>query len=944
MKRTKKVLLLLLSCALLVAMSFVMAACSKKGNEGGSGEQGSGEQTTYTVTLQTAGGMLMSEMEVYIYADDSLSDLIQYGSTNEDGQANFSLAKSDKYAIVLSKIPKGYDVAESYPMDGEKTTITLTSSLISDGDLSTATLGVGDVMYDFTVTIPSGEKVTLSEVLKEKKMVLLNFWYTTCTWCLEEFPYMEEAYQMYKDDIEIIALNPFENNAAVQPFQTTNNLSFIMTECPASWSSVFGISGYPTSIVVDKYGVICLLESGGITSLRPFTSTFEYFTAEDYQQKIFTEGIGELVTRIKPDVTMPSSEKIGKAINSGKINVTYRPETEDADAEYMWPFVIDKKKGKKCIKASNAGIDDSYAIIYADIEVKKGQAIGFDYLVSSESYSDILYVIVNDEDIYQISGVSEKEKWVSCYPCVAEETGTYELALCFMKDSSGNEGDDTVYVTNMRVVDADDIDVATYLPRKAATTEDGFKYDYVDIKYNKKDGYYHVGSANGPLLLANLMGSTDFSEEESVFDIVYESEYTTESGDNLYDSMLNYFTLASNSSLNGICTVDKGLAKFLQRVATVAGFDGDKNEWLKICEYYKTYGTNGSQLEDPIKGLTKTSAYTAKLGKNIKTNSFYYNRVIVPRGLFAKFVPTKSGVYRITSHVDNQHGVEGWIFDKDLNQLYVYEHDERMYEDDINVSMVYYMEKGVPYYINIAFWDLYEVGTIPYDIEYVASSYELFRACSPGYFTYDTDATGEAMYDVISGGIDVILKNGKYYEDLGKDKNGKQLYGSLIYADFSSITSIFDAPIATQTVKNSKGKTVTIKGLIDKGAFDFTKNETDQEVLAYMAMNDNDVAKTDAYLKELWGDEYDANAESYQLEDVYNGIYHGKGKDYTKQIKKFLKKMDTSNTEKKGCVVVTKELAEILQMLMDKFTFEEVENSWIKLCFYYDYLGPDKNK
>jgi ethanolamine transporter len=33
-------------------------------------------------------------------------------------------------------------------------------------------------------------------------------------------------------------------------------------------------------------------------------------------------------------------------------------------------------------------------------------------------------------------------------------------------------------------------------------------------------------------------------------------------------------------------------------------------------------------------------------------------------------------------------------------------------------------------------------------------------------------------------------------------------------------------------------------------------------------------------------------------------------------------------------------LAQLLQMLMDKFTFAGVENSWTKLCYYYDHLGP----
>ena len=43
-----------------------------------------------------------------------------------------------------------------------------------------------------------------------------------------------------------------------------------------------------------------------------------------------------------------------------------------------------------------------------------------------------------------------------------------------------------------------------------------------------------------------------------------------------------------------------------------------------------------------------------------------------------------------------------------------------------------------------------------------------------------------------------------------------------------------------------------------------------------------------------------------------------------------------------GCVVVDEHLAEILQKIMDKYTFENVDDSWIKMCYYYNYLGPNK--
>ena len=929
-------------------MLFTLAACNTEetpdpteGTQGSTAEKGS-----YTVQLQSAGGMALENVDVYVYADNTQKDLVDYGKTDANGKVSFNIAKNDNYAIVLSGVAKGYDVKEYYTFAGGRADIKLTSSVVKDENLAGATLGLGDIMYDFTVTTPNGDKVTLSEMLQEKKMVLLNFWFSTCGPCANEFPYMEEAYQMYQDKVGVIAVDPLEESAVVGGYQSSMGLTFPMAACPAAWSTTFGVTGYPTSVIIDRYGMICLIEVGGLTSLRPFTSIFEHFSADDYSQKLFNS-LDELVTNVKPTYEMDSSENIGAVLNKGDIEVTYRPETEGADAEYAWPFIATEKDGESCLKASNQQIDGSYAILYADVTLKAGQAIGFDYLVSSEKSADILYVIVDDKPIYQISGVSEPEEWKSCYPWVAQADGTYEVALCYIKDDSTSEGDDTVYIKNMRAVDAKNIDIETFIPREAATSVDGFEYNYVTVVLNEKDGYYHVGTKDGPLLLADLMNYTQFNEEQTIWDIAYSG-----AAEEYYEQMVNYFSLASNSALNGVCTVNYELGEFLKNIAKVAGFDSeDENEWLKICKYYQVYGSGDAQLEDPVKGLAPFSAYTATAGKNVATNYFYYDRIIMPRGLLAKFVPTKSGVYRITSRSESQEGVDGWIFDENRNELLVYEQDERLFNESGEVSMVFYMEAGKAYYIDIAFWDPYEVGYIYYDIEYVASTLNHFRLASPGYFTYDTNATGDAMYHLIAGGIKPVLgADGKYYEDLGKDANGKQKYGGMLYADFTGLTAVFDTPIATvpaydengKPVYDANGNPVMVKGMIDKGGFDFSKTEEDLYVLAILDKYDGDEEQADAYLRELWGEDYEEYAKLYQLEDVFAGRYHGKGKDYTAEMRAYLDQMITSGPEElRGCVPMTERLAELLQLLMDKYTFENVDHAWTKLCYYYDYLGPE---
>ena len=923
--KSKKLLFIIISIVLVLAIvaAIVVPMLTSNSNDGDDTSDRPNGDTLYTVNIKSNGGMPLSNLDVYIYADDTLGDIVDYTKTNDNGTATFNLDKNSNYAIVISPVPKGYLAEKSYKFDGTKKDIVISSSLFTDADISSATLELGDVMYDFTVMKPDGTEIKLSEVLKTKKLVVLNFWYTTCSWCLEEFPLMQELYKDYSDDIEIIALNPMEDNNAVDSFQKQYGYTFPMAACPASWANTFSVQGYPTSIFIDQYGVICVVESGAITSKRPWVCAFDHFTADDYKQKLCKNGIGDLVTQIKPTFEMPKSEEIANAINSGTINVTYNPETEDENAEFIWPFVIGEKSGRSCVYASNKTIDGSYAILYANVELKAGQAVGFDYLVSSELGCDIMYVIVNDEDVFQISGVSSPEKWQSCYPCVADKDGTYEVAFCYLKDESGADGDDTVYIDNMRVVDKSQIDTATYLPRYAATANENDEYSYVNVVFNKNDGYYHVGSENGPLLLADLMGYTPFNEEESVQTLVMNGD-ADEKGVSLYDKkedkglgMVTYFSYASNAKINGVCTVNKELAEMLKQVARVAGFEDDDNEWLKMCKYYQAYGPGATQLADPIKGLAPFCAFKTTLGKNVATNNFYYDRVIMPRGLLSEFVPTKSGVYRFTSKSDYKDGIDAWIFNKDCEVIYTYEHDEKLYTDPNNCSMVYYMEAGKPYYINMAFWDVYATGTINYDVEYIGASHKLFRLCAPGYFTYDTDATGSAMYDVIAGGIEPVVKDGKYYDS--KD-------GSAIYADFTGLTTVFNNSITE---------------MIEMGGFDFSKSETDGEILAYLKQNNNDTEKTDEYLKKLWGEEYDANAEIYQIDDIFAGRYHGNGDDRTEDIKKYLGKIIKSGDELNGCVVVDEELAEILQELMDKYTFEDVENSWLKLCYYYDYLGAN---
>lgn len=147
--------------------------------------------------------------------------------------------------------------------------------------------GLGGKMTEMTFNTTDGQTVKLSQLLKEKKLVVLNFWFENCSWCMKEFPVMEVAYHRFREDVEILALNPVDTPEDIRTFSQKSGLSFPMASCPPSWMVEMGIRGYPTSVFIDRDGVVCLIHSGAITDTEVFYTLFETFTADDYERKVY---------------------------------------------------------------------------------------------------------------------------------------------------------------------------------------------------------------------------------------------------------------------------------------------------------------------------------------------------------------------------------------------------------------------------------------------------------------------------------------------------------------------------------------------------------------------------------------------------------------------------------------------------------------------------------
>lgn len=183
-------------------------------------------------------------------------------------------------------LPGGTKPAPTEPSTTASTAPTTTATTVPQ---IAEQLSLGSTMPDFTITDVYGESYTLYELLSEKQMVMLNFWFIECPYCVIEFPHINEAYLQYQDQIALLAVSPYDSAAAIKAFTYTQGLDFPTLQDQVGLARAFRVNSYPTTVIIDRYGVVCLVQIGAVPDTQLFLNVFAYFTAEDYETQLFSD-------------------------------------------------------------------------------------------------------------------------------------------------------------------------------------------------------------------------------------------------------------------------------------------------------------------------------------------------------------------------------------------------------------------------------------------------------------------------------------------------------------------------------------------------------------------------------------------------------------------------------------------------------------------------------
>lgn len=879
MTKRLKVLLIALLAVCCVACLGLAAAC---GNGGQNTEypdyiapEENDDDTTdgavkYTVRTASAGGLTLNDIRVSAMKG---GEVVRTG-ISQGGIIEFTLDAGD-YDLVIDEgsLPEGYyvpaDAQYKITEENPETTISIPSAVISTTALSGTSYSIGDVMYDFKVYDCDGNSLVLSTLLQSKKAVILNFFYKDCNPCKTEFPAIQSAYSDYSDDISIIALDKRDTVNQIFGFRDTlaaeKGIEFTFNFCydSAGMHTLFGITAWPTTVLIDRYGVIVHINSGSIPSDTTWRGYISKLVADDYTQSLSSSNDGEKEdgSLVPPpeDYEMPASSQISAAIGALPGGGYYEAETNENDAELSWPWMISSDDDGSYLYASNASVNNTYAIFYMrEITLEQDDILYIDYNVCTET-DDILYIILNGtEEVASIGGDSGGWKSLALY--TAGRKTTLELGFVYIKDYADSVEGEIVAIKNVRVQSAADLTEPTDVKREltyftSGSSDTAQKYDVYTETVLGSDGYYHVknsdGSAGEIVLVDLLYGSAwsiiHLGSKTSVNDELityYNSPFYIDffnweantsdlkiiwNGTDYTSFVIDlfYFQMYSDNQLLPVNEqIKQVLIDFTKEFADRYGVTWYEDQWKEFCYYYQHYGNAHAEGEkcfaeiDPISGMAFFNSLKLEEGVTTVTVEREVD-LIAYAGTMLEFVPTETGVYLIQSLAPetSTYDPTATLYDANGNSLdystivYTYDFLSGGYGD--NFQMYYYFEAGQTYYLRISV-GLSTAGSCDVSVEYIAETVELLVICSdhvqPGIWdaSVNEDDTVDYNNTTYAVSVSVTLHTDGYYHAITDDYD----IGSLIYVDFIHPSLIYSY---------TDGSSMSLLGMIqDAKLFDFT--------------------------------------------------------------------------------------------------------------------------
>jgi thiol-disulfide isomerase/thioredoxin len=117
---------------------------------------------------------------------------------------------------------------------------------------------------NFTARTFSKDPISLQELIEKNNIILLDFWYNSCTPCQLAMPKLEALYKKYHaKGLEILGLNPVDTNRlAIKKILDKYDITYPILLADTSIASKYEVKGYPSLFLIDKNRNVIFFQEG----------------------------------------------------------------------------------------------------------------------------------------------------------------------------------------------------------------------------------------------------------------------------------------------------------------------------------------------------------------------------------------------------------------------------------------------------------------------------------------------------------------------------------------------------------------------------------------------------------------------------------------------------------------------------------------------------------
>jgi peroxiredoxin len=138
----------------------------------------------------------------------------------------------------------------------------------------------GDLAFDFLFEDAVGDTYSLSDF--RGRVVVLNFWATQCSYCLEELPLIQQLYDEWPEtEVVLLTIAKGQEPSTVADFVQAEGIAFpVIVDRLKLVSSQYRVTAIPRTFFIDSEGYIMGIKRGYFQS---------YEEIEDIMDQIFSD-------------------------------------------------------------------------------------------------------------------------------------------------------------------------------------------------------------------------------------------------------------------------------------------------------------------------------------------------------------------------------------------------------------------------------------------------------------------------------------------------------------------------------------------------------------------------------------------------------------------------------------------------------------------------------